>query len=216
MTHDELQHEVHDLRQRLDRLEQYLGLPARPPTPGFDPLRFQRILQGYLARLWILFLPMFALIVVGPLAGGYVSETKLFGLPVFNAGFDPALFGMPVGIIALGGGAVGVVSFGGLAIGVLAFGGGAFGVVAVGGGAVGLVAFGGGALGVLAAGGGAAGYVAVGSGAVGTYVLAGDGRGRYVLDRKRQDDAAIRLFCRYLPRLREAFTAEPGQPATAP
>lgn len=91
----------------------------------------------------------------------------------------------------------------------LPLGGGAIGLIACGGGAVGLIACGGGAIGLIAIGGGALGYVAIGGGAVGVYVLAGDGAGRYVLSRNRQDREAIGLFCRYLPRLRAAFSEDP-------
>lgn len=208
MANDDVRQQVEDLRQRLDRVESLLGLAGTMPTPGFDPAQFQRILMGYLSGVFLLFLPLYLLpALIVPLQGLAVQDT-LFGLPLFNAGQGPKVLGLPYGVVALGGGAVGIVAVGGLAVGGLAIGGGAVGLVAVGGGAFGVIALGGGAVGVVALGGGAVGYVAVGGGAFGSYVLAGDGRGRHVFDRRRQDPEAVRFFCRFLPRLRQAFTEE--------
>jgi hypothetical protein len=208
MTDDELTGHFHGLQQRLDRLERFLGIAEWQPTPGFDPAKFQRILLGYLGRIFLpVFVTLFVLFQLIPSQLlGQVSQSSLFGLPIWNAGGEPSVLGLPVGIVSMFGGAIGIVSLGGLAIGVLAFGGGAFGVVAIGGGAFGIVACGGGAVGIIAVGGGAYGYIAIGGGAYGKYVLAGDGRGKYVFDRRRQDEEAVRLFCRVLPRLRQAFT----------
>jgi hypothetical protein len=206
---EDLNNVVQDLRQRLEHLEKLLGIPATPHTPGFDPLRFQQILTSYLARILVfLFVPLGVIGVLGSVFPGQVSKIEVLGLPLWNLGGEPLAPGLSLGIVAVGGGAIGLISFGGMAIGGLAFGGGALGIVAIGGGAVGVVAVGGGSCGVIALGGGACGYIAIGGGAYGQYVLAGDGKGRYVLDRKRQDDEAVRLFCRYLPRLQEAFVEE--------
>ena len=210
---DRLEH----VEDRLGEVERALDRVGLRPTRGFDPLVFHRTFMGYYVRgvVLLLLLSGAAFAAVIPLAVGAfpsgVTEVSLFGLPLCVTGYAPGPFpiavaGLPVGIFALHG--IGLVSVGGLAIGVLAVGGGAFGLVAIGGGAVGLVAFGGGAIGLLACGGGTVGFVAIGGGAIGKYVLAGDGKGRYVFDRRRQDPQAVALFCRWMPRLRTAFTGE--------
>jgi hypothetical protein len=210
MTDDELREHFKAVQQRLERLEKFLGIADLPVMPGFDPATFQRILLGYLGRILLpVFIPLFVLFQVFPSRFyGQVSQSCLFGLPIWNTGGEPSVLGLPIGIVSLGGGAIGVVSFGGLAIGALAFGGGAFGIVAIGGGAFGIVSIGGGSFGLIAVGGGAVGYIAIGGGAYGKYVLAGDGSGKYVFNRRRQDEEAVRFFCKYLPRLRQAFTIE--------
>ena len=43
----------------------------------------------------------------------------------------------------------------------------------------------------------------------------GGGAGKYVLSYTRQDDEAVRLFCKYLPRLRQAFTPVEDAPDRA-
>jgi hypothetical protein len=207
MPDDQLREAVQELGKRVQRLEQFSGISAWQPRPGFNPLQFQRILLGYLTPFFVLLLlPLFTQVAI--VFQGRVSEERFFGLPLWNVAGEPSFLGLPLGIVAVGGGAIGLISFGGLAIGGLAFGGGAFGVVAVGGGAVGLIALGGGSLGLIALGGGACGYVAVGGGAYGVYVLAGEGHGKYVFDRRRQDEEAVRFFCKLLPRLRQAFTSD--------
>lgn len=209
MTDDEVRDQFDNLNQRLDRLERFFGVADWQPTPGFDPARFQRILLSYFIPLYLVFfLPLILGLPLATTIQGRVADETLFGLPLWNIGGQPSVLGLPVGIISLGGGALGFVSFGGLAIGAIACGGGAIGIIAVGGGALGVIAFGGGAVGVIAFGGGACGYIAIGGGAYGTYVLAGDGKGKYVFDRRRQDDEAVRFFCRIFPRLRRAFTEE--------
>jgi hypothetical protein len=214
VVENRLNDKLRELEERLARLEEYLGLAGWKPTPGFDAAQFHRILMGYFAVFWGLFVVLF--LIALPLVlrhVGQISDTKILGLPLVNTQFPaqvgPSVLGLPVGVFVLMG--IGAVSFGGFAIGVVAFGGGAIGIVAIGGGAVGLIAFGGGAIGLVAFGGGAAGYIAVGGGAWGTYVLAADGRGRFVFDRKRQDPEAVSLFCRCFPRLRRAFKAEHGR-----
>jgi hypothetical protein len=205
---DELRAELDALRQRIDRLEQLTGVAHWQIAPGFDPVKFQRIFVGYIAWLFlVLFAPMVLLALVTTAFQGQVAQEMLFGLPLWNIGGPPTMLGLPVGIISVGGGALGVIAVGGLGVGVIAYGGGAIGVLAIGGGAVGIVAVGGGAFGLLLGiGGGATGHIAIGGGAFGTYVLAGDGKGKHVFDRRRQDEEAVVFFCRYLPRLRQAFT----------
>jgi hypothetical protein len=157
----------------------------------------------------------------------WVPCSLLFMLMMLNLASDRdvlrgvggQILGVPVvatnGSVGFGGFAgFGLLSVGGLAVGGIALGGGALGLIACGGGAVGLIALGGGAIGLIAIGGGAVGYLAIGGGACGVYVLAGDGAGRYVLSRRRQDKEAVELFCRYLPRLRDAF-ADEGSPSRA-
>jgi hypothetical protein len=174
-------------------------LPER--SVFFDPLAFQRAMLPYylVFMATLIILPALGQVLM-PLLEGHVSETEVFGLPLYDTTGPISL-----GVLAMGPVALGLVCFGGLAVGGLAVGGGAVGVVAIGGGAVGLVAMGGGAIGVIAVGGGALGFVAVGGGATGTYALGGGGAGRYLLTGTRQDEEAIRFFCKYLPRLRHVF-----------
>ncbi|HUG92911.1 MAG TPA: hypothetical protein VML55_18865 [Planctomycetaceae bacterium] len=220
MAHDPSSDRLDDLEMRVQRIERLLGPACLAPTPGFDPLVFHRTFMGYYVRAVVLLLLLSGavLALVIPLATGVspsgVTPTTLFGLPLCVTGdasgpFPVTVAGLPVGIFALHG--IGLVSVGGLAVGGLAIGGGAVGVFAIGGGAIGLVAFGGGAIGLLACGGGAFGYIAIGGGAFGRYVLAGDGKGRYVFDRRRQDAEAVELFCRWMPKLREAFAGPSEQ-----
>jgi hypothetical protein len=156
-------------------------------------------------NVWLLLLPfLFAITLLWPYLQPLLA-TAMQGQP------QPLVLGLPlvalgvaqVGLLGFGPQAFGVISFGGL--GVLSFGG--IGLVSFGGAALGVVALGGAACGLIAVGGAACGYVAVGGGAVGVYVLAGGGKGRHVFDRRRQDPEAIEFFCKYVPRLRTAFTA---------
>ncbi|HEV3449388.1 MAG TPA: hypothetical protein VG099_32430 [Gemmataceae bacterium] len=176
------------------------------PSVRIDPLAFQRALLPY-------YLVFMAILIILPTIGqalmpylqGHVSETEILELPLYDTAGPVSLGWLAVGPVA-----VGLVSFGGLAVGGIAMGGGAVGIVAIGGGAVGLLAVGGGAIGVIAVGGGALGYVAVGGGAVGRYALGGGAAGKYLLTGTRQDEEAIRFFCKYLPRLRQAFISVEG------
>lgn len=159
--------------------------------------------MSYLFWLWGPFGLLFLLLLVNRALDRDVLSGlggELFGVPVVATNGSEGFSGFA---------GIGLLSIGGLAVGGLALGGGAIGLIACGGGAVGLIACGGGAIGLIAIGGGSLGYVAIGGGAVGVYVLAGDGAGRYVLSRSRQDREAIDLFCRYLPRLRAAFSEDP-------
>ena len=127
----------------------------------------------------------------------YVSQRKLFGLPLVHIRIAHHGFARATGIIAIGNAAVGLVSIGGCSLGLISLGGisaelllalgglslGLFslGGIAVGGFALGGVAVsqwlsvGGGAVsGGLAIGGSAVGHVAVGDVAVGTYAFARD------------------------------------------
>jgi len=194
MADDDLRERVSDVERRLAGVEALLGVQHWRPTPGFDPARFQRLLQGYILRIVLpLFTPLMLLPLLLPLLLPHLPES-----PMPTSPWSPQ-------VLQVGGGGVGALSVGGLAVGILAVGGCAIGVVAIGGGALGIVAVGGGAVGLVAIGGGAAGYIAIGGGAAGRYVLAGQGRGRYVFDMRRQDGEAVAFFLRYLPRLREAF-----------
>jgi hypothetical protein len=79
------------------------------------------------------------------------------------------------------------------------------GIISFGGVALGLIAIGRAACGLIAIGGGALGYVAIGGAGRGVYVLAGFGKGRYVFDGRGQHPRAVEFFCKYVPRLRQAF-----------
>ena len=112
----------------------------------------------------------------------YVSERKLFGLPLvhINLGFGLcrakgiiAIGNIATGFIAIGGLSVGLFALGGLALGLLVLGGFALGGVAVGGFALGLLALGGIATGLFAIGGVGIGYYALGGLAVGRYAFGG-------------------------------------------
>ena len=127
----------------------------------------------------------------------YVSQRKLFGLPLVHIRIAHHGFARATGIIAIGNAAVGLVSIGGCSLGVLSLGGVSVGLLlALGGASVGLFSLGGLAVGGfaigglavsqwfslgggavsggLAIGGGAVGHVAVGDAAVGTYAFARD------------------------------------------
>ena len=127
----------------------------------------------------------------------YVSQSKLFGLPLVHIRIAHHGFARATGIIAIGNAAVGLVSIGGCSLGLISLGGISVGLLlALGGASVGLFSLGGmavggfaiGGLGVslwcplgggavsggLAIGSGAVGHVAVGDAAVGTYAFARD------------------------------------------
>ena len=127
----------------------------------------------------------------------YVSQRKLFGLPLVHIRIAHHGFARATGIIAIGNAAVGLVSIGGCSLGLISLGGISVGLllalgglslglfslggIAVGGFALGGVAVsqwlsvGGGAVsGGLAIGGSTVGHVAVGDVAVGTYAFARD------------------------------------------
>jgi hypothetical protein len=55
MSGEEVQGQLQELRERLERIEQYLGMAGWRPRPDFDPQKFHRILLGYLAWLFTLF-----------------------------------------------------------------------------------------------------------------------------------------------------------------
>jgi hypothetical protein len=212
MNDEELHESLAEIKQRLARLEQYLGLVEAPSSTSFNVARFQRALMRYMAWLYVLlFGPMLLMCLLMLLLQGQPAPFFL-DLPLWNTGEGPQWLFLPIGWLVVGGGGIGLISLGGLSIGGLAWGGGAIGIVAIGGGAFGLIAIGGGAFGLIAIGGGACGYIAIGGGAFGKYVLAGDGKGKYVFDRKRQDEEAVRFFCRFLPRLWEAFPDQESHP----
>ena len=124
----------------------------------------------------------------------YVSQRKLFGLPLVHIRIAHHGFARATGIIAIGNAAVGLVSIGGCSLGLISLGGISVGLLlALGGASVGLFSLGGLAVGGfaigglavsqwfslgggavsggLAIGGGAVGHVAVGDSAVGTYAF---------------------------------------------
>jgi len=167
-----------------------------------DNTKFHRILMRYLMMwIWAPLLVLFSLMIINIIVGydvlSALRDLRFAGIPLVSTN-ETVSFGGFAGI--------GIISVGGLAVGFIALGGGAAGLIAAGGGAIGIVAIGGGSAGLIAIGGGAVGYVAIGGGASGVYVLAGDGKGRHVLSHTSQDEKAISFFCRYLPRLRNAFS----------
>ena len=124
----------------------------------------------------------------------YVSQRKIFGLPLVHIRIAHHGFARATGIIAIGNAAVGIVAIGGCSLGILSLGGVSVGLLlALGGASVGLFSLGGLAVGGfaigglavsqwfslgggavsggLAIGGGAVGHVAVGDSAVGTYAF---------------------------------------------
>jgi hypothetical protein len=176
------------------------GFTMSVTLPGrLDQRQFGSIL---VANVFLLMLPFWVVTYMfqDALLSGNRQAPNLFGLSV-EMGIAP------IGVVAVGPLAIGVITMLG-GVGVISFGG--IGIVSFGGGALGVVAVGGGACGVIAVGGGALGYIAIGGGALGVYVLAGGGKGQYVFDRRRQDPEAVEFFCKWVPRLRTAFTAEPG------
>jgi len=165
-----------------------------------DRLDQQKFGSVLVTSIWLLILPFFvaAFVLQDVLMSDAVRiPSTVFGLPLIAIGIAP------VGVITVGPLAAGVISVGG--IGIISLGG--VGILSFGGIGLGAIALGGAACGLIAIGGAALGYIAVGGGACGVYVLAGSGKGRYVFDRRRQDPEAVEFFCKYVPRLRNAFTA---------
>ncbi len=166
-----------------------------------DKTKFQRILARYLVWIFVPSAVLFLLMLINSIVDydvlSALSNLRIAGIPFVSTNETLRFDGFA---------GVGIISVGGIAVGAIALGGGAIGLVAAGGGAIGLIAIGGGSVGVIAIGGGAVGYVAIGGGGLGVYVLAGGGRGRHVISNTSQDEKAISFFCRYLPRLRSAFT----------
>lgn len=164
-----------------------------------DGIKFQQSLIRYLVWVYLPFAALLLLMLVNSIVGydvlSALSDLRIAGIPLVSTNETLRFSGFA---------GVGIISVGGLAVGAIALGGGAIGLVAAGGGAVGVIAIGGGSV-VIAIGGGAVGYVAIGGGGLGVYVLAGGGTGRHVLSYTSQDEKAISFFCRYLPRLRNAF-----------
>lgn len=113
-----------------------------------------------------------------PYAYEYISERKLFGLPLVHIHLG---FGLcrAKGIIAIGNIATGFIAIGGLSVGLFALGGLALGLSVLGGFALGGVAVGGLVLGLLAVGGISIGLFAIGGVGVGYYALGGLAVGRY-------------------------------------
>ena len=127
----------------------------------------------------------------------YVSQRKIFGLPLVHIRIAHHGFARATGIIAIGNAAVGLVSIGGCSLGLISLGGISVGLLlALGGASVGLFSLGGLAVGGFAIGGlavsqwlsigggavsgglaigaAAVGHVAVGDAAVGAHAFAKD------------------------------------------
>jgi hypothetical protein len=155
---EDLEQEVVELREKVQRLEAQLG------RPGYLPAGYRR--HEYRSAITVWGLPLVHICVgPDPATGALRSVAK--GII--------AIGDLAVGVVALGGGAVGVVAIGGGAVGLISLAGCAVGVLAaVGGCAIGGLAFGGLAVGGVAFGGLAIGYIAVGGQAIGAYPMQGD------------------------------------------
>jgi hypothetical protein len=157
-SREELEHEVGELREKVQRLEAQLA------RPGGLPAGYQRREYRSPATVWGLPLVHVCL---GPDPGTGASRGVAKGIL--------AIGDLAVGVVAVGGGAVGVLAVGGGALGLVSLGGCAVGVLAaLGGCAIGGLALGGLAVGGLAFGGLAIGYIAVGGQALGAYPMQGD------------------------------------------
>ena len=196
---------------------------------------FQKTFDAYFLKWWIvvgiIYLLAFSLFFVPMLAKATNSELPTFVRSLINfggaSGMGELTFGfVTVGVIAVGGVAVGVIAIGACSIGVLALGAGSVGIFAVGAFSVGIFAFGGNAIGVIALGAGtrsgmidkwsaprgrfgigkAVGIVAVGPTAYGRYTLSYVDKGRYTFSPNRQDEEAVALFTRWLPKFSEVFS----------
>lgn len=204
------------------------------------PKSFQERFDAYFRR-WnigvsILFVVAFSLFFVPMLVRAINSELPSFIRSMVNFGSYPGsgelIFGfITIGIISVGAVAVGVVAIGACSVGVFALGAGSVGIFAFGGYSVGILAFGGNALGVIALGAGsrygaidkwsaprgrfnigrAVGMVAMGPTAHGRYTLSYAGNGRYMFSLNRQDEEAVALFTRWLPKFSDVFSpSSPG------
>lgn len=196
---------------------------------------FQETFDAYFRR-WnigvsILFVVAFSLFLVPMLVRSTNSELPSVIRSIVNFGSYPGsgelIFGfITIGIIAVGIVTIGVIAVGPCSIGVFAVGGGSVGIFAFGGYSVGIFAFGGNALGVIALGAGsrygaidkwsaprgrfdigrAVGMVAMGPTARGRYTLSYAGKGRYMFSLNRQDEEAVALFTRWLPKFSDVFS----------
>lgn len=138
----------------------------------------------------------------------YVSEAKIFNMPVFCIATGPhgdEPFGKARGFIAVGDTARGVLAIGGRATGVVAIGGSTLGIFTMGGVNTGLVsamgglcigglAVGGGSVGVVANGGMSVGVIAEGGIAVGVYARGGGVVALHRANGRNPDPDAVRVF----------------------
>ncbi|MDE0186531.1 MAG: hypothetical protein OXP71_13925 [Candidatus Poribacteria bacterium] len=195
------------------------------------PKSFQERFDAYFRR-WnigvsILFVVAFSLFFVPMLVRATNSELPPFIRSMVNFGFSTEIgietFGfITIGIIAVGIVTVGVIAVGPCSIGVLAFGAGSVGIFAFGGNAIGVIALGAGsrygAIDKWSAPRGrfnigrAVGLVAMGPTAHGRYTLSYAGKGRYVFSPNRQDEEAVALFTRWLPKFSDVFSPSSAVP----
>ena len=205
------------------------------------PKSFQERFDAYFRRwnigVGILFAMAYSLFFVPMLVRATNSELPPIIRSMVNFGFSTEIgietFGfITIGIIAVGIVTVGVIAVGPCSIGVLAFGAGSVGVFAFGAFSVGILAFGGHAIGVIALGAGsrygaidkwsaprgrfdigrAVGMVAMGPTAHGRYTLSYAGKGRYMFSLTRQDEEAVALFTRWLPKFSDVFSTSSETP----
>ena len=197
--------------------------------------KFQKTFDAYFWRWWIVggisYVLAFSLFFVPMLVRATNLELPLIVRSLINFGSYPGTgeltFGfIPIGIISVGAVAVGVVAIGACSAGVFAVGAGSVGIFAFGGFSAGIFAFGGNAIGVVALGAGtsyggtdkwsaprgrfdigrAVGMVAMGPTARGRYTLSYAGKGRYMFSLSRQDEEAVALFTRWLPKFSDVFS----------
>ena len=200
------------------------------------PKSFQETFDAYFWRWWIvsgiIYVLASSLFFVPMLVRATNSELPSIVRSLINFGSYPGtgdltLGFIPIGIISVGAVAVGVVAIGACSVGVFALGAGAVGIFAFGGFSAGIFAFGGNAIGVVALGAGtsyggidkwsaprgrfdigrAVGMVAMGPTARGRYTLSYAGKGRYMFSLNRQDEEAVALFTRWLPKFRDVFSS---------
>ena len=205
------------------------------------PKSFQERFDAYFRR-WnigvsILFAVAFSLFFVPMLVKVTNSELPSIVRSLINFGSYPgtgelALGFITFGIVSVGAVAVGVVAIGACSAGVFALGAGSVGIFAFGAFSAGIFAVGGNAFGVVALGAGtsyggidkwsaprgrfdigrAVGMVAMGPTAHGRYTLSYAGKGRYMFSLTRQDEEAVALFTRWLPKFSDVFSTSSETP----
>ncbi len=161
----------------------------------FNTETFKKIFLSYLSMLGL----TWGVVVFSGFGLPFILET----IPHSRLATGNTVSGViAIGLVAIGSLSIGTVSNGVLSVGIFAVGSTACGVVAIGGGA---------AVGVIAIGTNAIGVVSIGYNAMGIYALSykdQKNRSRYLLSPERQDAKAVRLFTRWMPKLKNAFATE--------
>lgn len=173
--------------------------------------KFQKTFDAYFRNWWIvgggIYVLAFSLFFVPMLVRATNSELSSFICSIVNFGFDPEMGQSTFGFITIG-----IISVGAVTVGVVAIGACSAGVIAVGAGSVGVFSFGAFSVGIFAFGSQAVGMVAIGSVAYGQYTLSSSGRGRYMFSLNRQDEEAVALFTRWLPKFSDVFSPSSAGP----